>query len=130
MVDVEKGQTALHKAAAYKRRTICCMLVAAGASLLIKVGWFNGELPGNANDSFYLRFNLLLTHEEISQKTFCFRIMPVSLPGSWPSWPRTSSSPRTSKARKRSRLRNSSRGNLCSSTGATSRRPFKSEIFS
>ena len=37
MVDVEKGQAALHKAAAYKRRTICCMLVAAGASLLIKV---------------------------------------------------------------------------------------------
>ena len=37
MIDVEKGQTALHKAAAYKRRTICCMLVAAGASLLIKV---------------------------------------------------------------------------------------------
>ncbi len=37
MVDSEKGQTALHKAAGYKRRTICCMLVAAGASLLIKV---------------------------------------------------------------------------------------------
>ena len=37
MVDGEKGQAALHKAAAYKRRTICCMLVAAGASLLIKV---------------------------------------------------------------------------------------------
>jgi ankyrin repeat protein len=36
MVDLEKGQTALHKAAGYKRRTICCMLVAAGASLLIK----------------------------------------------------------------------------------------------
>ena len=39
MVDAEKGQTALHKAAAYKRRTICCMLVAAGASLLIRVGF-------------------------------------------------------------------------------------------
>ena len=36
MVDLEKGQTALHKAAGYKRRTICCMLVTAGASLLIK----------------------------------------------------------------------------------------------
>lgn len=35
MVDNEKGQTALHKAAAYKRRTICCLLIAAGASLLI-----------------------------------------------------------------------------------------------
>ena len=33
--DNEKGQTALHKAAGYKRRTISCMLVAAGASLLI-----------------------------------------------------------------------------------------------
>ena len=33
-VDSEKGQSALHKAANYKRRTICCMLVAAGASLL------------------------------------------------------------------------------------------------
>ena len=32
------GQTALHKAAAYKRRTICCMLVAAGASLLVLDG--------------------------------------------------------------------------------------------
>ncbi len=38
MVDNEKGQTALHKAAAYKRRTICCLLIAAGASLLIQVG--------------------------------------------------------------------------------------------
>ena len=26
MADHEKGHTALHKAAAYKRRTICCML--------------------------------------------------------------------------------------------------------
>lgn len=33
--DNEKGQTALHKAAAYKRRTICSMLVNAGASLNI-----------------------------------------------------------------------------------------------
>nr|CAD7453479.1 unnamed protein product [Timema tahoe] len=29
------GQTALHKAAAHKRRSICCMLVAGGASLSI-----------------------------------------------------------------------------------------------
>jgi len=35
IVDTEKGQTALHKAAAYKRRTICCMLVSRGASLVI-----------------------------------------------------------------------------------------------
>lgn len=54
MIDVEKGQTALHKAAAYKRRTICCMLVAAGASLLIRVGWFNRFMPGNATVSFYI----------------------------------------------------------------------------
>lgn len=33
MVDYEKGQTALHKAAWYQRRTICYMLVEAGASL-------------------------------------------------------------------------------------------------
>lgn len=33
--DNEKGQTALHKAAAYKRRTICSMLINAGASLAI-----------------------------------------------------------------------------------------------
>ena len=41
--DNEKGQTALHKAAAYKRRTICCHLVAAGASLLVKD--HAGQLP-------------------------------------------------------------------------------------
>jgi hypothetical protein len=37
MVDHEKGHTALHKAAAYKRRTICCMLGTqphVGAALL------------------------------------------------------------------------------------------------
>ncbi|CAG2218211.1 DGK [Mytilus edulis] len=33
MVDFEKGQTALHKAAWYQRRTICYMLVEAKASL-------------------------------------------------------------------------------------------------
>ncbi|CAH0721639.1 unnamed protein product, partial [Brenthis ino] len=33
MRDNERGQTALHKAAANKRRAICCMLVAGGASL-------------------------------------------------------------------------------------------------
>jgi diacylglycerol kinase (ATP) len=36
MIDNDKGQTALHKAAAYKRRSICYMLVAAGANLLIQ----------------------------------------------------------------------------------------------
>ena len=33
MTDGEKGQTALHKAAWFQRRTICVMLVGAGASL-------------------------------------------------------------------------------------------------
>ena len=33
MTDGEKGQTALHKAAWFQRRTICVMLVTAGASL-------------------------------------------------------------------------------------------------
>ncbi|XP_012219138.1 eye-specific diacylglycerol kinase isoform X2 [Linepithema humile] len=36
MVDNDKGQTALHKAAQNKRRSICCMLVAGGASLMVK----------------------------------------------------------------------------------------------
>ncbi|XP_049937407.1 eye-specific diacylglycerol kinase isoform X4 [Schistocerca serialis cubense] len=36
MADNDKGQTALHKAAAHKRRSICCMLVAGGASLTIQ----------------------------------------------------------------------------------------------
>ncbi|XP_015432066.1 PREDICTED: eye-specific diacylglycerol kinase [Dufourea novaeangliae] len=36
MVDNDKGQTALHKAAQYKRRSICCMLVAGGATLTVK----------------------------------------------------------------------------------------------
>lgn len=35
MIDNEKGQTALHKAAAMKRRSICYMLVAGGSNLLI-----------------------------------------------------------------------------------------------
>ncbi|XP_069679384.1 eye-specific diacylglycerol kinase isoform X2 [Periplaneta americana] len=35
MADNDKGQTALHKAAAFKRRSICCMLVAGGASLTL-----------------------------------------------------------------------------------------------
>ncbi|XP_062527831.1 eye-specific diacylglycerol kinase isoform X2 [Bombyx mori] len=33
MRDNERGQTALHKAAAHRRRAVCCMLVAGGASL-------------------------------------------------------------------------------------------------
>lgn len=33
LVEEEKGQTALHKAALYERRTICSLLVQAGASL-------------------------------------------------------------------------------------------------
>ncbi|XP_017783280.1 PREDICTED: eye-specific diacylglycerol kinase isoform X2 [Nicrophorus vespilloides] len=35
MKDSNLGQTALHKAATYKCRTVCCMLVAGGASLTI-----------------------------------------------------------------------------------------------
>ena len=35
MIDNEKGQTALHKAAAMKKRSICYMLVSAGSNLLI-----------------------------------------------------------------------------------------------
>lgn len=36
MIDNDKGQTALHKAAAMKRRSVCYMLVAAGSNLLIR----------------------------------------------------------------------------------------------
>lgn len=36
MIDNEKGQTALHKAAAMKHRSICYMLVAGGSNLLIQ----------------------------------------------------------------------------------------------
>ncbi|XP_054261005.1 eye-specific diacylglycerol kinase-like isoform X3 [Macrosteles quadrilineatus] len=36
MADNDKGQTALHKAAQTKRRSICCMLVAGGASLTMQ----------------------------------------------------------------------------------------------
>lgn len=36
IVDNDKGQTALHKAAQHKRRSICCMLVAGGATLTVK----------------------------------------------------------------------------------------------
>ena len=36
MIDNDKGQTALHKAAAMKRRSICYMLVAGGSNLLIQ----------------------------------------------------------------------------------------------
>ncbi|CAG5074992.1 Similar to rdgA: Eye-specific diacylglycerol kinase (Drosophila melanogaster) [Cotesia congregata] len=36
MADNDKGQTALHKAAQQKRRSICCMLVAGGATLTAK----------------------------------------------------------------------------------------------
>lgn len=36
MIDNEKGQTALHRAAASKRRSICYMLVAGGSNLLIQ----------------------------------------------------------------------------------------------
>ncbi|XP_034942348.1 diacylglycerol kinase zeta isoform X2 [Chelonus insularis] len=36
MVDNDKGQTALHKAAQTKRRSICCMLVAGGATLTVR----------------------------------------------------------------------------------------------
>ena len=38
-----RGQTALHKAAWYQRRTICCMLVEAKASLTMKD--YHGNTP-------------------------------------------------------------------------------------
>lgn len=52
MADHEKGHTALHKAAAYKRRTICCMLVTAGANLSLEdlSGKTAQQLAQNAED--------------------------------------------------------------------------------
>ncbi|XP_035663910.1 diacylglycerol kinase zeta-like [Branchiostoma floridae] len=41
--DYEKGQTPLHKAASYQRRSICCMLVAAGAKVTCRDS--NGNTP-------------------------------------------------------------------------------------
>lgn len=41
MLFASRGQTALHQAAQNRRRTVCCMLVAAGASLTIR------DLQGN-----------------------------------------------------------------------------------
>lgn len=43
MLDNEKGQTALHKAASMKRRSVCYMLVAGGTSLLIRD--YEGKTP-------------------------------------------------------------------------------------
>ncbi|XP_058798747.1 eye-specific diacylglycerol kinase [Phymastichus coffea] len=43
IVDNDKGQTALHKAAQQKRRSICCMLVAGGAKLTVRDR--NGNTP-------------------------------------------------------------------------------------
>lgn len=43
MIDNEKGQTALHKAAALKRRSICYMLIAGGSNLLIQD--YEGKTP-------------------------------------------------------------------------------------
>ena len=50
--DIEKGQTALHKAAAYKRRTICQILVNAGASLTVldECGYSARQLAMAAED--------------------------------------------------------------------------------
>lgn len=50
--DNEKGQTALHKAAAYKRRTICQILVNAGASLTVldECGYSARQLAMAAED--------------------------------------------------------------------------------
>ncbi|KAG8234472.1 hypothetical protein J437_LFUL015114, partial [Ladona fulva] len=52
MVDNDKGQSALHKAAANKQRSICCMLVAGGASLMLKDrdGHTPRELAVQSND--------------------------------------------------------------------------------
>lgn len=52
MPDGERGRTALHWAAANKRRTICCMLVAAGAALtsVDREGLTPSQLASQAGD--------------------------------------------------------------------------------
>ena len=54
MVDYEKGQTALHKAAAYGLPTICCLLVNGGANLSVQdvQGKTACELAENAGDHY------------------------------------------------------------------------------
>ncbi len=68
LADNEKGQTALHKAAAYKRRTICCHLVAAGASLLVEdaSGMLPRQLAATAEDSDLAAY--LLSQEEFQRE--------------------------------------------------------------
>jgi len=67
ITDFEKGHTALHKAAAYKRRTICCMLVNAGANLSIKdlTGKTAQQLALHAEDQ---DLSTYLESQEISQE--------------------------------------------------------------
>ncbi|XP_046487755.2 eye-specific diacylglycerol kinase [Neodiprion pinetum] len=52
MADNDKGQTALHKAAQQKRRSVCCMLVAGGATLTVRDrhGHTARQLALNAED--------------------------------------------------------------------------------
>ena len=54
MIDYEKGQTALHKAAAYGLPTICCLLVNGGANLSVQdvQGKTACELAENAGDHY------------------------------------------------------------------------------
>jgi len=68
MTDFEKGHTALHKAAAYKRRTICCMLVTAGANLSVQdlQGKTAQQLAHNAEDD---DLSAYLESQEIHQAT-------------------------------------------------------------
>jgi len=68
MLDKEKGQTALHKAAWYQRRTICRMLVQAGSNLLIQ------DKQGNTPKAQALRAEDLelanfLEYQELLQQT-------------------------------------------------------------
>lgn len=70
--DNEKGQTALHKAATYKRRTICQILVAAGASLSVldECGQTARQLAASAEDHELTSYLEAQEKIQLSRKDF------------------------------------------------------------
>ena len=70
--DNEKGQTALHKAATYKRRTICQILVNAGASLSVldECGQTARQLAQSAEDHELTSYLEAQEQIQLSRKDF------------------------------------------------------------
>jgi hypothetical protein len=85
MLNIFRGQTALHKAAAARQRSICCMLVAGGAAIGMQdhQGVTARELALRAEDAelaaylesksppYYLRANLSLLLIIIEKSSGC-----------------------------------------------------------